>query len=312
MNANWLKNTTRMAKEAARLFGRNDPLRMAASTAFFSMFALPPILFILIHLLGYLITAKVISNELFRELQQLFGTQTARQIGLVFTNFERAGDAIAFPVVGLVFVLFVSTTLFVVIRSSINDLWNIKQKSGNSRKLLLIGLKSRAVSLGIILCAGILVLLATLSDVALLFLGKYLDELVPQFDRWLIYAANHLVSLLILTIWFAILFKYLPDVQIQWKAAWVGAGVTAVLLEIGKEILEKLLVNSGISSIYGAAGSIVLFLLFIFYYALILFYGASFTRVYIRHTHGTFKPRSYAASYQGRQVIEPEASNANS
>ncbi|QHT70118.1 YihY/virulence factor BrkB family protein [Rhodocytophaga rosea] len=288
--------------DAFARFKRNDPLRLSSSVAFFTIFALPPILILLIHLLGFVFSEEIVSGEFFEELSEAFGKATARQLQVIFHNIEVKSGSYLFTAMGVLFLCFVSTTLFMIVQQSINELWDIQLKHTSRRSRLSRMIKNRLMALLIIICTGLLVLSSLIWDTSLVLMGKYLVKLIPEYYVSLVHGGNHLITALIAMIWFAIIFKYLPDADTPWRVIWLSAGLTALLFEIGKMILGKLLVNSGVTSVYGAAGSIVIMLLFIFYSSMILFYGASFAKSYSIFSGKPIIPKEYATEYEINEV----------
>jgi membrane protein len=287
-----------LMKDAYKEFKQNDPLRFGSSTAFFTTFALPPILVILTNLFGMLYNAEFISQQLIYKLQTLFGNRGATQLYLVLRNIQQIPTHWSYALLGMLFLIFVSTTLFIVVQKSLNELWHIQPKTKGWK--LKNFLKNRAISLAIILVSGILFIISLLADSAVAYMGSSLEIYLPTATAWLIRIANQLASLGFVTVWFAITFKYLPDARIRWRPVWVGATVTATLFTIGKFILNNLLINSNLGPIYGPSASILLIMLFVFYSSMILFYGASFTRTYARYAAFHIRPKSFARLYQLR------------
>jgi membrane protein len=289
-------------KDAYARFKSNKPLRMASSTAYFTIFALPPILIILIHLLGVFLNEQIVSGELFRELKESFGEESTDLIQTIFYNLQQREGNWLFTLGGIILLFFISTTLFIIVQGYIDELWDIKPKTSSKREELTLLFKQRLKSLGMIIFSGLLVLSSLISDTLLYVLGNYLAKAVPKYDFDILHMLSHFISMAVETIWFVVLFKYLPSMRTSWKAVFAGAAVTGVMFELGKVIMGKLLVNSGLSSIYGAAGSFVILLLFIFYSSMILFYGASFTKAFAQHTGKYMAPKPHAIQYEIKEL----------
>ncbi|MFD2569472.1 YihY/virulence factor BrkB family protein [Spirosoma soli] len=278
----------------------NDPIRMAAATAFFTFFALPAIVIILSQLYGGLFNEREqrFSGQLFRKLADLFGYQSARQIQDISQHLQQRRSSEVLTILSGFILLLASTTLFAIIKNSLNQLWNVKPTTG---KRVLYTLVSKLVALGIILFSGILFVISLKLHRLLSSLqNRALPEGVNY--EWLGNGGHHLLSAVVLTIWFAFVFKFLPDIRIRWRAVWVGGLVTGVLVEIGEQVLDRLLINSQVSSLYGTSGALILVLLFVFYSALIFYYGASFTRQYAQWIHLAAEPAAHAVSYQIKEV----------
>lgn len=290
-----LYNFARLTRDAYRELGKNDPLRMAGATAFFTTFALPPILIILIQVLGLVYHPRKISRQLFEHLAGIVGRQSVQQIVDTLIAFRRLAENWFVTIGGFIFLLFVATTLFKVIKSSLNQVWKIKVVK---RQTLWPSFRTRLHSIAVILVTGILFAIGLLAEGAQAFMGRYIFELSPVFAFYFNNTFNHLFSVLIVTLWFAIVFRFLPDARPQWKVVLTGALVTSLLFNIGKVVLRWLLTYSNIDTLYGASGSIVLLLLFVFYSSLILYFGAAFTKVWGSHYHAPIRPLPHAIHYQ--------------
>lgn len=285
-------------KDLPGLFGRsfkifmaNDPLRLGAATAFFTIFALPPIILIITSVFGIIFNEQIISGQLFSTLKEIIGEESAAQIYSVLENIRHIDENLLITILGFLFLIFIATTLFKVIQSSLNQLWRIKlKKSRNLRSVL----KSRLISFVIIISGGVLFIASLLLDSAIAYAKDYMIELVPGLNTFLIQAARRVVTFAILIVWFSIIFKFLSDARLSWKPVKVGAMLTGILFTIGEIILGKLLINSGIGNIYGAAAAIVLFLLFVFYSSFIFYFGATFTMVYAEYCGKNIRPKPYA------------------
>lgn len=294
-----------LARAAFGNLKQNDPIRMAAATAFFSFFALPPIVIILSQLYGSLLDGqdKQVSMHLFRKLSGLFGYQSARQLQDISEHLQQRRSNALFTVFSIVLLFIASTTLFTIIKNSLNQLWNVKPTSNRHVGYVLV---DKLIALGIIIFSGFLV---TSSITAHRFMW-HIRETMPydvMAHDWSRLLFSHGLSILLLTVWFAIVFKYLPDVRIRWNGIWVGALVTALLVEAGEQVLDHLLINSPVSSLYGTSGAIILILLFVFYSSLIFYFGASFTRQYTEFIHLDAKPGANAVAYQIKEIADPKS-----
>lgn len=280
-----------LMKDAFKEFRKNDPLRFGSSTAFFTTFALPPILVILTNLLGFLYNADFISQQLIFKLQAMFGQRGTTQLYTVLQNIQNIPTHWSYAVLGMIFLIFVSTTLFIVVQKSLNELWHIRPRKEKRIKNLF---KNRAKSLAIILATGFLFVISLLTDSAVTYIGTSLNDFMPATTVFLVRVANIFISFFFVTVWFAITFKYLPDAHLHWRPIWVGASVTGLLFTLGKFILNHVLINSRLGPIYGPSASILLVMLFVFYASMILFYGASFTKTYADYAAFQINPKSYA------------------
>lgn len=263
------------AKQAFELFQKNDPLRLAGATAFFTNFALPPILIILIRGFGMFTDRKLLVTHIFERLANILDEESINQIRLTLRNIRGVDQAWYITLLSFIFFLFVATTLFNVIKNSLEQIWNIGYKE---KKGIITTLKSRAISVIIILLAGLLFFLGLLADSVQAIIGAYLKTNTPSFELVLTSIINQIVFVIIVTTWFTILFRFLTNGRPTWRAAISGGLLTGCLFTAGKYILRILLPLSNISSIYGSAGSIIVIMLFVFYSSLIFYFGASYIK----------------------------------
>lgn len=282
---------------------RNDPLRLAGATAFFFTFALPPILIILIQLFGLFFNRNELSVQLISGVARLMGKTGAIQVQQVLNNFSSLSENLFALSAGFVFLLFVATTLFSVIKNSLDQIWNIRVKPHPG---LLFYLKLRGRSLMAILLAGLLFIILIFVESMQAILGNYIDYLGSKAGNFLNGLVNELLFIIIVTTWFSIIFRFLTDGRPTWKAALAGGFFTAILFSFGKVILKTLLSLSNISTIYGASGSFVLILLFVFYSSLIFYYGACFIRVMSDDLKLPITPVKEAFTYRETEVGRKE------
>ena len=253
---------------AFKLFQKNDPLRLAGATAFFTNFALPPILLILIRLFGFFIDRKIIVTGIFERLSTILDDSSTKQIRQTLRNIRGIDHQWYATLISFVFFLFVATTLFTVIKNSMDQIWSIAIKEHSS---FLFKLKIRARSMVIILLAGILFFVGLLTDSIQAFIGSYINTASPTFGRMLMSVLNQILFIAIVTTWFTVLFRFLTSGRPTWKSSIRGGILTGILFTLGKYILRIALPLSNIGNIYGASGSIVLIMLFVFYSSFIFY-----------------------------------------
>ncbi|HKO82431.1 MAG TPA: YihY/virulence factor BrkB family protein, partial [Chitinophagaceae bacterium] len=256
---------------------------------------------ILFQLFSLFLNKKLVGTEMMKIFSETLGKASAAQIRQTTRGFGTLARNWYIATGGFVFLIFVATTLFSVIKNSLNDIWNIsvKDKPG-----ILFNLKLRARSLGIILAAGLLFLAGIFMDGFEILSGDYLIKLWPTAGRFFRGALNEIVSIVIVTTWFIVLFRYLADGRPSWKIAIAGGCLTGVLFSAGKTLLSFLMRNSNINTVYGASGSIVLILLFVFYSSFILYYGASFIKVYSETIQQPLRLVNQAFRYQLSKLSE--------
>ncbi len=293
-----IKLVSGICQSALKELLRNDPLRMAGATAFFTTFALPPILVILIQVMRLFINPQTIRQKLFASLSDIVGPEAVEQIVSVLQSLRGLANNWLVTICGFIFLLFVATTLFKIISGSLNQLWNIRPvaKSGS-------GLRTRAKSIVVIIIAGVLFMIGLVAEAAKAFLGSYIFQLSPILSTYFNSLLSPIISFVVVLLWFAMLFRYLPDGKPTWKVAFSGALLTALLFTVGKIILHFLLSYSNINTVYGTSAAVVLLLLFVFYTSLILYYGAAFTKLWAVFIKTPIRPMPHARLYR---MVEAE------
>ncbi|GAA0893725.1 hypothetical protein GCM10009122_34040 [Fulvivirga kasyanovii] len=289
-----IKKIGQVFVDSYKLLKVNQPLLLGASTAFFTLFSLAPIIIIILNVLSLYFQQEEISDQLYSRIETLFGSGTSEEISNIVNNFRDQASSVWITIGGSVFLAFVSTTLFHVIRQAFNHIWNIRLKKTRN---FAYTLKQRTQSLLIIFVGGLLFVASLFADTAVAVLEGYLDKIIPSVDALVIRGVSFILSLLVVTLWFTILLKYLPDARLKGKDAIIGGFVTAVLFNIGKYILGRFLITDNLNDIFGASASIMLLLLFIFYSSLIMYYGAAFTRTYARALGSDIQPKKNAELY---------------
>lgn len=269
LGANW-----QIPKKAFLLLKKNDPLRMAGATAFFTSFSLPFILIILIQLFGLVLDRRQLSQQLFKGLSDILGDPGVQQVRTISRGFRRLATNWYIAAGGFIFLLFVVTTLFKVIRDSVNQLWGLRPTGERLSDALLPRLRS----VGLIVLAGVLFLVDS-SGASLLLYIRHSLGLDTRTAVVLFFILRQLISLVIIICWFLSLFLFLPDGRWSFRVTMRGAALTGLLYTVGKFLLGWLLISSNIQQLYGTAGAFVIVLLFVFYISLILYYGAALTAV---------------------------------
>ncbi len=278
---------------------QNDPLRMAGATAFFATFALPAVLIILIQVFGLFFSPRYMSQQLFESLSDVIGTNTAAELHKTLLNVHHLTRGWLLASAIFIFLIFVATTLFKVIKGSLNQLWNIKveEHAGIAFNLL-----SRAKSFIAIMIAGILFLAVLLGEALTDLLNHSIHGSLRGDFSWPILILKQIISIIIVTVWFTMVFKFLPNGKPSWKIAITGALFTGILFTLGKIFLQWLLSYSNMQTIYGASTSFVLLLLFIFYSSFIFYYGACFTKIWAEYNHASIEPGKHAIKYELSQI----------
>lgn len=282
---------------------KNDPLRLAGATAFFTTFALPPILIILFQLFSLFLSRKMVGSQMMELLSTTLGKGGADQIRVTTRGFRMLATNWYIAAALFVFLLFVATTLFVVIKDTLNTIWKVKVKE---RPGIAFGLKNRARSFGAIVLAGLLFLATIVIDSFEVFAGNSITRIWPDGGRFFSSAMNEILGAVVVAIWFTILFRFLANAHPSWKVSLVGGILTGILFSIGKGVLSYIMLHSNLGNLYGASASIVLILLFVFYSSFILYFGACFIKVYAEEISHPLRTARKAYRYELAEIEKYE------
>src|SRR5450755_738998 len=288
-----------LLSQALAEFRQNDPLRMAGATAFFTTFALPAVLIILIQVFGLVVSPRFMARQLFFNLGEVVGKNTAGELHKTLFNVHHLLRNWYEATFGFLFLIFVATTLLNVIKDSLNQLWNIRMVNHPGFTFLLL---SRLKSFVVILIAGILFLVVLLTEGGMDLIQHESNNV--SFGNGILEreVVRQVISLVLVTIWFSMLFKFLPDGRPTWKTVIAGAGFTGILFTIGKLFLQWVLSHSNMQTIYGASTSSMLLLLFVFYSSFIFYFGACFTKVWAESHQRPIQPAKHAEKYKWSHV----------
>lgn len=278
-------------------FMANRPVEMAGTTAYFAIFSMVPIIIIIVAVFGLITGNEAISEKLFEELSLLVGKENASVLEKAINNYELSENSLTGTIIGVGFFLVSATTLFSSMQSSINFFWRVKPRSNLKMNVLSL-MRSRILSFGVILSLGFVLLVSLIVDAIIAFLKEFLDTQLSPDLIFLAQITNFVVSLAIVSMVIAIIYKYLPDVKVKWGASWFGAIFTAVLFSAGKLGIGLFIGNSNIGQVYGAASSIVIILIWIYFAALIFYFGVQLTYQYSKFYNHNNTPASFAVPFE--------------
>lgn len=266
--------------------------RLAAALAYYTVFSLAPLLIIAIAIAGAVFGEEAARGEIVGQIQGLVGQQGAEVIEAAIENAHQPGSntgRIA-SLISIVALIFGASGVFAQLQDALNTVWEVETKPGRGIKNFL---RKRVLSFSMVLGIGFLLIVSLLISAALSALSTYLSGFIPGADfLWQIF--NFVFSFAVITLLFAMMYKLLPDVKITWNDVWIGAIITALLFTIGKWLLGVYLARGSFGSTYGAAGSLVIILAWVYYSAQILFFGAEFTQVYARRYGSRIVPDEHA------------------
>ena len=282
----------RILKETFDGWSEDKASRLAAALAYYTVFSLAPLLILVIAIAGSVLGEEAARGQVVGQLGQLVGTQGAEVIETVIASAGNPGKSagILASLISIGVLIFGATGVFIQLQDALNTIWEVAPKPERNLKTFIF---SRFLSFGMVMGIAFMLLVSLVISAALAFLSKYLDGIAPGMEFvWSI--VNICISFGVITLLFALMFKYLPDVKIAWGDVIIGAMITALLFTVGKYVIGLYLGTSTFSSAYGAAGSLVVLLFWIYYSAQIIFLGAEFTQVYARHYGSRIQPADYA------------------
>lgn len=298
MKLHWAKRLWVILKTAFSGFSEDKVPKLGGSLAYFTLFSLGPLLLVVIFLAGLFLGRQAVEGNLYGQMQELVGQEAAIQLQQIIKNVSVSKSGIVSAIIGIVTLLIGATTMFAEMQDSLNTIWGLKAKPNLGwRKML----KSRILSFGVIATLGFLLLVSLVASAIVEGLGQKLKDIFPDVTVILFYILNLLLTLSIVTLLFSVIFKLLPDARMSWKDVWPGAIATALLFMLGKVGISFYISRSNVGTPFGAAGSLVILLVWVYYSSLILYFGAEFTKAYIlKFGSGYIQPNDYAFSIKDK------------
>ena len=298
-----IKNIGHLLKETFNEFIADNGIKFSAALSYYTIFSLPPLLLIIISLCGIFFGDVAVNGEIFKQINGLVGNDAAKQIQEIIKNVRLSDSNVFVTTVGAIILIIGASGVFVEIQDSINYIWGIKSKP---KRGLIKFIKNRIMSFSMIGSVGFLLLVGLIVNSIMEVLNKKLLAYFPNDTFYLFYFINILSMYFTITILFTIIFKTLPDGKVVIKDCLIGACFTAFLFMIGKFGIGAYLSSTSIATTYGAAGSIILILIWVYYSAIILYFGAVFTKVYATNHGHKIIPNDYSVLII-EQNIEIEA-----
>jgi membrane protein len=288
-------------RQAITEFLGDHGMKLSASLSYYTIFALGPVMIIVMSLAGIFFGKEAVHGKIFYQINGLVGNEAALQVQEIIQNIERSQLSTSGALVGVVILVIGATGVFTEIQDSINFIWSIKAKPKKSWLKLLI---NRALSFSLIVSLGFILMVSLGIHAIVDLLFEKLTRIFDETTVYLLFTVNYGLLFLIITLLFGIIFKVLPDATIRWRDALTGAAFTAVLFLIGKFLIGFYLGATDIGVTYGAAASIVIILLWVYYSSIILYFGAEFTKVYTLNFGGGIVPDKTAVFIIKQEVTE--------
>jgi membrane protein len=286
------KEAFQLVKESAKDFSDDECPRMAAALAYYTVFALPPLLILILMLVGAFVSRETVTQALSGQVGGMIGHDGAKTIETMITQAKQPGGGVVATILGLGAVVLGATGAFMQLQTALDRAWEVKPdpKAGGIKNFIF----KRVLSLGMVLGIAFLLLVSLALSAMLTAVGGAVGALIPGASAFVVGLLQTLISLAVITLLFAAIFKVLPDAVIAWRDVWVGAFVTALLFELGKWAIGLYLGNSNPGKAYGAAGSLAVLLVWIYYTAMIVLFGAEFTQTWAVRRGSGIRPEEGA------------------
>ena len=300
-----VKGVWQIIKDAFLGFSDDKVLKMSASLAYYTVFSIGPMLIVIIFFADLFWGREAVEGTIYGQIKDFVGPAAALQLQEIIKNATIQNNGNAMAALGFVTLFIGATTLFAEIQDSINTIWNLKVKPGKGWLKMII---DRVLSFSIVVSLGFLLLVSLIINGILEALMNRFQQMFPEMAVVTVYITNLVITFLVTTTLFAILFKVLPDAKIKWKDVFIGAMTTATLFMLGKFAISFYIGSSNVGSTYGAAGSLVVILLWIYFSSVILYFGAEFTKAYAATYGSRIYPSQYAVWIKQVEVEEGKTS----
>jgi membrane protein len=278
-------------KQSFKGFSEDKITKLSASLAYYTVFSIGPLLFLIIFIAGLALGKEAIQGNVYNQLDHLIGADAAKQVQDILKGVSLSGKGGLAVVIGVITLLIGATSVFAEMQDSINSIWGVKQKPSAG---IWQTIKSRLLSFGLIGSLAFLLLVSLAVTAVISGIGDRIQRMVPGLGVVLFEIINAIISIGITSLLFAIIFKVLPDIKTAWKNIWPGAIFTSLLFLLGKYGISAYISSSEVGTTYGAAGSLVILLLWVYYSSIILYFGAEFTKFYALDKGAKVTPEPYA------------------
>ena len=281
------KDLGKIFKSTFKSWNDKDPFRQSAVIAYYAIFSIPGLLVLIISITGYFFGKDAVNENIIAQISSTMGADTATSIKEMLTKVSESKSSVIGSVVSISVLLVGATGVFVELQKSLNDIWHVEMMKQNGVWLIV---KARLFSFGLIVAIAFLLLVSLVVSTGLTALSGLIEGYTSDFMVVIFNILNFLFSLAVISLLFAMMYKILPDAKIEWKHVWVGSLITGLLFTVGKTALAFYFGTADPGSVYGAAGSVILMLLWVSYSSMIVFFGAEFTAAYARRYSGKIAP----------------------
>lgn len=286
-----LKNLKQLFKTSFNEWNAKDPFRQSAIIAYYALFSMPGLLVLILTVVGYFYDREAASQNILAQISNTMGADTASQIGEMLNTASESESTVWATIFGIAVLVVGATGVFVELQKSFNEIWKVKVVVAKGIYPII---KARLFSFGLIMAIAFLLLISLVVSSVIAAMSSWIKVDTSEFMVVVFEVVNFILSLVIISVLFALMFKILPDAKIEWKHVWLGALFTGILFTLGKTGLAFYFGKANPASGYGAAGSVILLLLWVSYSSLILFFGAEFTAAYAHMNSGVIAPSGIA------------------
>ncbi len=293
------KGWWQILKATGKKFLAGEPFIYSSSIAYFAIFSLPAMALITVMVAGSFYENETVKKGMLTQISQMAGSNSAQEVERLMNKVtQNSGNTLA-KVISIATLIFSATTVFVTLQESINSIWGIKPKPERGLVKFLL---NRLLSLAMIASLGFLVVISLVMDTVIALFKVFINQYFSEVAYYLLWLVNTFISGAIIASVFALIYMVLPDAKIKWRSVWVGALMTTILFFLGKYLIGLYLNTSNFSESYGAAGSLVALLAWVYYSVLILLFGAEFTYAYTKHMGEVIQPSEQAVAIKVEEI----------
>jgi membrane protein len=295
-----VKHLPKLLADTFKLWNKNNPWRLGAVVAYYAVLSLPGLLIVVINSVGAFWGTEIVQGEITQQISEAIGPDAANSVVEIIENSRKDDQTVFATIMGVVILVFGATGVFYQLQISMNEIWSVKvDPDAGIWKLV----KDRALSLGFVMVISFLLIISFVVSTALTVISGFLSRIWEPGTVYLAHFFEFGLSTVALGFLFVLIFRFMPDMKIQWRSVWLGGFMTSILFNLGKILLNLYFGLASPDSTYGAAGSVVLILLWVSYSCLILFFGAAFTRIYAEKYETEIHPQDFAIKVVAKEVI---------
>lgn len=286
-----VKSVWTYLKQVATEFSEDNILKYSASLAYYTVFSLAPMLIVIISLSGLIFGKVAMQGHVYSQMKELVGNDAALQIQDTIKNIHITGDNFFASAVSIIVLIIGATGIFGEVQDSLNKIWGLRIKTRRTWWKLIL---NRLLSFSLIVSIGFVMIVSLALNALVSAFGNYLSRYASDLSVELIQITDSVLSFIATTFLFSLMFKVLPDAKIRWKDVFIGGLITSVFFTLGKLAIGYYLGRSNLATVYGAAGSVIIIMVWVYYSSIILYLGAEFTKVYAKFHGGKIFPNEYA------------------